>query len=199
MGNCISCNNNEITVLTGNPGKLKEFQSIIGDSVIIKNERLDLEEIQTTYCKKVVEDKLNRAIDVLKGKSCIVDDSGLEINDKVMNGFPGALIKFYYDKLGNEGICQRNGGLNATAVTVIGYYDGKNKYYFEGKRKGKIAKKPQSNGEGFGWDPVFIPEMEGNQINELSYAQLSEDVKNKISQRSAAIEKLKEHIIKNKN
>tara|TARA_A100000164_G_C21890223_1_gene764970 strand:+ start:1052 stop:1600 length:549 start_codon:yes stop_codon:yes gene_type:complete len=177
-----------IIFLTGNKNKLKEVQDVIGDSIKITNNDLDLPEIQSTDVLEVVKDKLDAAIKILK-KPCMVDDSGLHF-DK-LNQFPGALIKFYYKHLKNKGICKRVGGSKATAVSVIGYYDGKKKYYFTGKRKGMIPLKPK--GKGFGWDPIFIPKIKDNK---KTYAEMSSDIKNKISQRTLAVKKLKKHLEK---
>ena len=191
--------NSEIKVilLSGNPGKVMEFRNICDKHIDdLDNEDIDLDEIQSTYVEEVIKQKLDDAIKVLN-KPCLVDDSGLHIHGD-MNGFPGALIKFYHKSLGNKGICKRNGGLEATAVSGIGYYDGSNKYYFLGERKGKIASKPQDGPNGFGWDSIFIPEIEGED-NQLSYAQLSVEKKNEISQRTVALNLLLEHLKKGTN
>jgi non-canonical purine NTP pyrophosphatase (RdgB/HAM1 family) len=176
----------KIIFLTGNKNKLKEFQEIIGESVKIGNKDIDLPEIQSTDVLEVVKEKLKAAIKILK-KPCIVDDTGLHFEK--LNQFPGALIKFYSQHLKNKGICERVGGSKATAVTVIGYYDGKKTYFFTGKRKGTVPLKPK--GKGFGWDPVFIPKIKDNK---KTYAEMSNDMKNKISQRKMAVMKLKKHL-----
>jgi non-canonical purine NTP pyrophosphatase (RdgB/HAM1 family) len=175
-----------ITLVSGNENKIKEFQQILG--LKLKTIDIDLPEIQSTNVMEVAKEKLKEAMKHIKGP-CIIDDSGLHI-DK-LNGFPGALIKFYYKKLKNDGIVKHCGGSKAQAVSVIGYFDGKNEFLFEGKTEGTIPDEPL--GEGFGWDPIFVPEG-----SKLSYAQLSSEEKNKISQRRLAIEKLKEHLKKEK-
>jgi non-canonical purine NTP pyrophosphatase (RdgB/HAM1 family) len=186
----------KVTILTGNSGKLYEFQNIVGKKINIINNPTDVDEIQSIYVSEVIKDKLDRAINIVNGP-CLVDDSGLHIYGD-MNGFPGALIKFYYKCLGNEGICKKHGGLDATAVTGIGYYDGTNKHYFLGKRKGKIALQPQCGESGWGWDPIFIPEIEGED-NQLSYAEIGDEKKNEISQRRVALNLLLKHLMKCSN
>ncbi len=56
---------------------------------------------------------------------------------------------------------------------------------FDGACEGRIDLGPRGKG-GFGYDPLFIPNG-----FELSFAELGEEVKNKISHRSKALEKLK--------
>ena len=175
-----------ITLVSGNENKIKEFQQILG--IELDNIDIDLPEIQSTDVMEVAKEKLKEAMKHIKGP-CIVDDSGLHIDN--LNGFPGALIKFYHKKLKNEGIVKHSPGSKAQAVSVIGYFDGKNEYFFEGKTEGKIPEEP--SGDGFGWDPIFVPDG-----SDFSYAQLSSEEKNKISQRKLAIEKLKVHLESNK-
>ena len=103
-----------------------------------------------------------------------------------MNNFPGALIKFYSEHLGNKGITKFNGGSKAYAETVIGYHDGKKIHFFKGKINGTIPKKPK--GKGFGWDPIFIPKG----FNK-SFAEISQEEKNKISMRAKAFKKFKKY------
>ena len=60
---------------------------------------------------------------------------------------------------------------------------------FEGIVKGTIAKEKQGT-EGFGYDPIFVPEG----YNE-SFAQLGMDIKNSISHRARAVEKLARYLV----
>lgn len=60
---------------------------------------------------------------------------------------------------------------------------------FPGTCEGRIAFAPQGKG-GFGYDPLFIPEG-----MERSFAELGEDVKNGISHRARALEKLRKRLI----
>jgi XTP/dITP diphosphohydrolase len=65
--------------------------------------------------------------------------------------------------------------------------DGKN-YLFEGIIKGKIIKEKRGE-SGFGYDPVFQPEG-----YDKTFAELGNDIKNKISHRALAIQKLCEFL-----
>ena len=62
-------------------------------------------------------------------------------------------------------------------------------HLFDGVCEGRIAFEPRGRG-GFGYDPLFLPT--GYQ---QSFAELGEDVKNKISHRSQALEKMKKAVV----
>src|SRR5580765_1382051 len=64
---------------------------------------------------------------------------------------------------------------------------------FEGVCDGRIGFAPRGQG-GFGYDPLFIPEG-----HEQSFAELGEDVKNRISHRAAALARLRERLLDQKS
>jgi XTP/dITP diphosphohydrolase len=68
-----------------------------------------------------------------------------------------------------------------TVIALI--YDG-GTHYFEGTVKGEIATEKHGDG-GFGYDPIFVPEG-----YDKTFAELGSDVKNTISHRALAVEKL---------
>ena len=68
-----------------------------------------------------------------------------------------------------------------TAICLI--MDGK-EYLLEGIVKGKIISEKRG-GAGFGYDPIFVPEG-----YDLTFAELGNDIKNTISHRARAVEKL---------
>ena len=71
------------------------------------------------------------------------------------------------------------------ARAAIGYHDGENVHTFIGEVKGQLVTHPRGE-NGWGWDPVFQPEH-----SLLTYAEMGEIEKNKISHRRAALEKFK--------
>lgn len=120
---------------------------------------------------------------------CFADDSGLEV--EALGGKPGIYSARYagnhdsdlnMNKLLDELKDETN--RNAQFRTVIALILNGETHIFEGIIKGTIATKKLGCG-GFGYDPIFIPEG-----YEQSFAQLGADVKNKISHRAKAMEKL---------
>jgi non-canonical purine NTP pyrophosphatase (RdgB/HAM1 family) len=208
-----------IVFITGNEGKRKEVEQILGDKCTIVNVDLDVPEIQSTIVEEVTNGKIKSAYELLKEnfkeviqkfhekgvqiKSIndvivICEDTGLYIDD--MNDFPGALIKFYLGSLNIDGIAKMNGGSLAKAETVIGVIKyGKIMKPISGTRKGKIAKKIVSK-DSFGWDPIFIPDLTKTKYSEYNgktYAELKKlEIKNEISHRKNAFDKFKKTILK---
>lgn len=72
-------------------------------------------------------------------------------------------------------------------------FSGNKVQIFQGKTSGFIANSPQGSSESFGWDPIFIP-TDFNTSNLLSYAQLDKKIKNEISHRGKALQKLMDHL-----
>lgn len=146
-------------------------------------------EIRDENVEKVAEEGAKFVFRKIK-KSVIVEDTGLYIES--LNGFPGSYSKFVFEKIGNEGILKLLKGeknRNATFVSSVGYFDGKIKKIFTGKVQGKILKEIRGK-EGFGYDPIFLPEGQ-----EKTFAE-DYEVKKKISHRKKAFEKFCEWVTK---
>ena len=173
---------NAITFVTGNSNKVREFEQILG--VKLENEAMDLDEIQSTDVSEVTLHKVRQAYEILK-KPLIVEDTGLYIDD--INGFPGALIKFYMRDVGCNGISAYHQLSPARAETVIGYHNGSEIQLFKGVIRGKISQSPRGS-NGFGWDTIFIPE---GKYNGLTFAEMADYEKNAVSMRRIALNKLK--------
>jgi non-canonical purine NTP pyrophosphatase (RdgB/HAM1 family) len=111
-----------------------------------------------------------------------------------MNNFPGALIKWYYEAIGNEGIIKYNKNSEAETKCVIGLVkNGKIQKPIIGIRTGKIASVMKGDA-GFGWDPSFIPNLKDTEYlshNGKSYSELPSNIKNLVSHRWDAFNKLK--------
>ncbi|MDR2626505.1 MAG: non-canonical purine NTP pyrophosphatase, partial [Dysgonamonadaceae bacterium] len=69
--------------------------------------------------------------------------------------------------------------------TVIALITGGKEYLFEGKVNGYIINERKGNG-GFGYDPVFVPRGQ-----EKTFSELGNEIKNTISHRAIAVNKLK--------
>lgn len=125
----------------------------------------------------------------LTGKNCFSEDSGLEV--LALKGEPGVRSARYagehagaeenIDKLLMKlnGIDKRD----ARFRTVISLRIDKEEFQFEGVCKGHITKERKGK-DGFGYDPVFIPEG-----SEKTFAEMNMDEKNMYSHRRKAAEK----------
>jgi len=205
-----------LVFITGNDDKRREVESILGtDHFNIINIKLDLPEIQSISVEDVIEEKIKCALKLVKTKKIFAKikdkflEIGITINSiksiniiceysglyiKQMNNFPGALVKWYYESVDNKGIIKQNKGSVAESVCVIGLVQNeKVKKSIIGSRMGKIANMAKGN-FGFGWDQSFIPDLSDTDYsiyNGKSYAELSPDIKNAISHRYDAFDKLK--------
>jgi XTP/dITP diphosphohydrolase len=130
--------------------------------------------------------------------NCFADDTGLEI--EALNGKPGVHSARYAGENKNSdaniervleelsGIENRNSRFK-TVITLI--IDGE-QYIFEGIVNGRIIKEKRGT-NGFGYDPIFIPENETRTFAEMDLRE-----KNKFSHRARAFEKMIEFLNKEK-
>ncbi len=170
--------------VTGNHQKLKEFEEILG--MKLEHKDLDLDEIQSVEVEEVAKHKARQAFEILK-EPAVVEDTGLYFEE--LNGLPGALIKFFIKKLSLDRICELiKENRKALARTAIAYFDGKKMKVFVGETRGEISGKPKGS-NGFGWDPIFIPEG-----YDRTFAELTDEEKVSKFMRKEAIRKLKEFI-----
>ena len=175
--------------LTGNQHKLREAKNILNTP--IQNIDFDIEEIQGTS-EEIIKHKIKLAYQKIQ-KPLFVEDVSLEI--EAWNGFPGPYIKWLNKSVGREGVSklmQNETNRNANVICLIGYHDGKKVHIFCGEIKGTIAKKARGE-NGFGFDPVFIP----NGYSQ-TFAEMTSEEKNKISHRTLALLKFKKILIKRK-
>ncbi|SHE62429.1 dITPase [Marinitoga hydrogenitolerans DSM 16785] len=181
---------------TNNKHKLKEINEIKPKNFEIKGmfeilKSFDVNEDGKTF----LENSIKKAIETAKilRAPVIADDSGLEI--EILNGFPGIYSarfmenKSYKEKMKHILKKMENVPFEkrlARFVCAATYYNPKNNILFsvEGEIKGKISYSILGK-SGFGYDPIFIPEGET-----LTFGQLGQDIKNRISHRKRAFQKL---------
>ncbi len=167
--------------VTGNAGKFREIQSFIPS---IEQLKLDLDEIQSLDPQTVIAHKLEQAAKAQAG-AFIVEDTSLSID--CLGGLPGTFIKWFQEAVGIQGIADLAAHYedqSATARTVIGYRDEAGEsHYFTGEIRGRISL-PRGE-QGFGWDPIFIPEG-----HDQTFAELGPQVKGTMSMRRRATEQL---------
>ncbi|CAB4411868.1 unnamed protein product [Rhizophagus irregularis] len=178
----------ELVFVTGNKKKLEEVQAILGPSINLVNYKLDLTEIQGT-AQEISADKCRRASVELNGP-VITEDTCLCFN--ALEGLPGPYIKWFLDKLGHDGLYKILAGFedkSAYAICTFAYSSGPDAepILFEGRTDGKIV--PARGPKNFGWDPIFQPDG-----FDQTYDEMPKSVKNTISHRYKALEKLKEFL-----
>lgn len=187
-----------ITFVTGNSNKLKEVIAILGGqpgpegskvgNFTVVNKSLDLDEVQGTI-ETVTIHKAKEAARQVNG-AVLVEDTCLAFN--AMNDLPGPYIKWFLKAIGLQGLVDmlyKFEDKGAKAVCTFGYCEGPESEVklFQGITKGKIV---DSRGPtDFGWDSVFEPEG----FNE-TYAEMNKSVKNTISHRFRALDKLREFL-----
>lgn len=168
---------------TTNEGKLAEARDILDVSVI--GLALDVDEIQSLDNREVAVKKAQAYFQKAK-KPLFIEDVSLIFAEFSL--LPGTYIDAFSKALGNNGLAELLKGRknrSATAITTIVYIYGTNKYeVFEGVVKGTVAKTPR--GDGFGWDPIFIPNGQTKTFGEMDLK-----TKNKYSMRKKALRKFK--------
>ena len=188
----------KIFLATGNKHKIKEIEKIFKmDNVEILsiNDEIEIPEVEedgTTF----EENSKKKALEIAKFTNMITiaDDSGLCVD--ALDGAPGVYSARYAGEHGNDldnnkklvrelqGIENRKARF--VCVITLAKPTGET-YSFRGEVEGDIIDVPQGT-EGFGYDPHFFMKEYGKTLAEIP------EIKNKISHRARALEKLKENL-----
>ncbi|OPJ56308.1 ribonuclease PH [Alkalithermobacter paradoxus] len=189
----------EVVIATSNNHKLTEIGKILSEfnvKVLSLNDLgfkdIKIDETGSTF----EENALIKAREVMKrtGKIAIADDSGLMVD--ILGGRPGIYSARFAgenstDKQNNEKLLKLLNGYplekrSARFVSSIAVvFPDKREFTVKGTCEGKIALTPVGE-NGFGYDPLFI--VDGY---DKTFGELSSEVKNKISHRAKAMEKMK--------
>ena len=184
----------KLVFATNNAHKLSEIKAILGNDIEI----LSLADINC-------HDDIPETADTLEGNAlikarwvyerygldCFADDTGLEV--AALGGGPGVHTARYayadrYDPVANTKKLlhelENKTDRRAQFRTVIALIENGEEQLFEGVVEGFIPTEERGT-DGFGYDPVFIPEDTGK-----TFAELGVDVKNQISHRARAVKKL---------
>ncbi|CAG4989216.1 dITP/XTP pyrophosphatase [Dyadobacter sp. CECT 9275] len=178
---------------TNNENKLREIQSLLGNNfnlITLKDIGCDVD-IPEPYLT-IAENSHGKAEYVWQefGISCFADDSGLEVD--ALGGAPGVIsaryagpqrnsddnIALLLTKLGSE-VNRKARFITVITLVLDGIYN-----QFEGTVEGTIIAERRGL-EGFGYDPIFLPEGHDRTFGEMSLAE-----KNNLSHRARAFSKL---------
>lgn len=196
----------KIVLATGNQGKVKELAHLLAEQSIeiVPQSEFDVSEVAETGTT-FVENAIIKARHAAKitGLPAIADDSGLEVD--ALSGAPGVYSARYAADITEGEVTDddnTNKLLTALANTpdelrtarfhcILVYMKHENDptpLICHGIWEGTISKSKQGE-QGFGYDPVFWQ----NDL-QMSSAQLSREVKNKLSHRGQALAKLVEKL-----
>ncbi len=178
---------------TNNRHKLEEVSAILGEAYTLKtpSECGITEEIPETQ-PTIEGNALQKAryIHERTGRDCFADDTGLEV--EALGGAPGVYSARYAgpdcrfeDNIMKllDALCDEPNRRARFRTVIALILDGR-EHIFEGVVEGEITLTP-SGSAGFGYDPVFRPANYPQ-----TFAEMSAELKNKISHRAIAVEKL---------
>jgi non-canonical purine NTP pyrophosphatase (RdgB/HAM1 family) len=175
-----------LTFITGNAAKAAQLGIHLQRPVT--HHKLDLVEIQSLDLEEVVRDKAERAFAEI-GTPVLVEDTSLKFT--ALGKLPGPLIKWFLTELGNDGLCKllTDHPRKAQAEVLFGYHDGATCHLFSGSVEGSIALGPRGD-QGFGWDPIFIPEGYTQ-----TWAEMDAETQKLTSMRRIALAKLEAFLV----
>lgn len=183
----------EIIFATNNANKVKEIKAVTGNLLTVlslADAGIDIDIPEPYDTLEANASEKSRVIHNLTKMNCFSEDTGLEI--VALNGEPGVKSARY---AGDERNFQANIDLvlqkllnkenkKAQFRTVISLIWNEQEYLFEGICKGHIIAN-QRGTEGFGYDPIFVPDGANK-----CFAEMSMEEKNLFSHRKKAMSKL---------
>jgi XTP/dITP diphosphohydrolase len=192
----------QLVFATNNENKIREINHILGDSFkLLSLTDLRIEDDIPENEPSLEGNALHKARHIYKivNMNVFADDTGLEID--VLNGLPGVhSARFAGEAKDSNANIEKVLSMMGPATnrkarfrTVIALIIDGSELLFEGKVEGSIIKEKRGN-EGFGYDPVFVPEG-----SKRTFAEMPLDEKNLISHRARAFEKLREFLLNYRN
>lgn len=189
-----------LVAATHNPGKAAEIEALLGGryEVVAAAARglAEPEETETTFAGNALL-KARHAAD-RSGEVALADDSGLSV--VALDGAPGvfsarwagpdrdfaramAKVEERLEEIGSD---DRRAWF--TSALAVAWPDGP-AVVVEGRVDGRLTFPPRGD-RGFGYDPIFVPEG-----HDQTFGELAPELKDSISHRARAFEKLKAALI----
>ena len=175
---------------TRNPGKVKEIAQLLdGHFTVVGLDEVGCHEDVPETADTIEGNAIQKAeyVKTHYGVDCFADDTGLEVN--ALNGRPGVHTARYggpekdananMDKLLAALVDQPDRGARFKTVIALTTVEGT--LSFEGICQGSIALQ-RSGADGFGYDPIFVPEG-----GTVTFAEMEAADKNRISHRGKAV------------
>ena len=184
----------DLLVATGNSHKTAEIRAILGADYVVSDlkahpELPEVKETGTTF----LENATLKAVEISKQVEGLIlsDDSGLEVD--ALGGEPGVYSSRYAGEAGNDAannkklLHELQGEDSRTArfrCVMVLAQDGEVLASFDGAVEGRMLSELHGEG-GFGYDPLFVPVG-----YDQTFSQLSEEIKNQLSHRAVAMQKV---------
>lgn len=184
----------KLLVATGNSHKTEEIRAMLGDEYDVSDLKSfpklpAVDETGTTFLANATL----KAVEISQQVPGLVmsDDSGLEVD--ALGGDPGVYSSRYAGQDGNDSannaklLKELDGAADRTArfrCVMVLAENGEVLAHFDGAVEGRMINELQGEG-GFGYDPLFVPDG-----HDLTFAELGEEIKNGLSHRARAMEKV---------
>lgn len=183
----------KIVFATNNAHKIEEIKQILANKfTIVSLKEIGFNEEIPETGVTLAENASQKSHFIFDryGLDCFADDTGLEVD--ALNGAPGVFSARYagercsYEDNVRKLLQEMEGKTTRTGrfKTVVSLILNGKEYLFEGSVEGKIITTPKGL-SGFGYDPVFLPDGYTQ-----TFSEMSAELKNKISHRGKAAEKL---------
>jgi inosine triphosphate pyrophosphatase len=177
--------------VTTSPKIFREVKALVGDSVTLEVEDVDLPNFQGEI-EDICREKCLFAAKQIKAPF-LLEDTSLCFN--ALSGLPGPYVRCFIEKTGLLGLYTLllpHMDKSAIAVCALGYVaaDGSDPIVFIGKTLGTIVPPRESlSNIHFGWDPIFLPDG-----FRKTYAELDDSMRMQLTPRKKACEKLLLHV-----
>lgn len=151
---------------------LKDESNVDVDLGIV---RADITEILDSDIDKIARYKALEAYRYT-GFPCLVEHGGLFMKD--LPNLPGGIGKIIWQAVGDRmcSFLREEDSREATAVSIIGYCDGRRIRLYRGETLGQVTTGARGD-YTYNWDPIFIPEG-----SEQTYGEMGPEKKRATSQ-----------------